>query len=249
MNRPQFERTGPATRAAFTLIELLVVIAIIAILAGMLLPALSKAKSKATATKCQNNVKQFMLAITLYASDSDDFLPEPNWNAPWTAKGWLYDASGGTVPNPFVAPYLTNPQLAYSGGLVWPYLKVADIYRCPAERTNAIPSFPSRNQKLTSFLMNGAVCGYGAIGGSSYRIAQFTPTDIIFWQALETNPGDWNDGSSSPAEGITKIHNMGTTVGIVSGSVEFMKTDAFYTEQALVTKNRLFCSPRTANGR
>ena len=71
---------------------------------------------------------------------------------------------------------------------------------------------------------------------------------IIFWQALETNPGDWNDGSSSPAEGITRMHNKGTTVGLVSGGVEFMNTDAFYAEQALPTKNRLFCSPNTANG-
>ena len=248
MKAPSANRTR-AARAAFTLIELLVVIAIIAILAGMLLPALSKAKAKATAAKCQNNVKQFMLAVTLYASDATDLLPEPNWNAPWTAKGWLYDASGGSVPNPFVAPYLADPQLAYSGGLVWPYLKIVEVYRCPGERTNAIANFSARAQKLTSFLMNGAVCGYGAIGGRSYRTTQYSPTDIIFWQALESDANDWNDGSSRPNEGITKMHNMGTTVGLVSGSVEFMKTDAFFTEQLQPTKNRLYCSPNSVDGR
>ena len=97
--------------------------------------------------------------------------------------------------------------------------------------------------------MNGAVCGYGKISPGSYKTSQFRQDAIILWQALETNPGDFNDGSSSPDEGITKLHSLGTTVGVVDGHIEYLKTLKFYAEVNIPRKNRLYCNPGTANGR
>jgi hypothetical protein len=122
------------------------------------------------------------------------------------------------------------------------------VYRCPLDRTNST-SWLGRGQKLSSYLMNGAVDGYGGVAPNSYKASQFRQDAIIFWQALETNPGDFNDGSSSPNEGITKLHNVGTTVGVVDGHIEYLKTVKFYAEGNIAQKNRLWCSPGSSTGR
>jgi len=119
----------------FTLIELLVVIAIIAILAGLLLPALSRAKEKSKQTYCSNNLRQMGIATFIYADDYRDLLPPPLYDpdlyplmGPYNS--YLLFGWGGQVCKPAEPKLAVNLGLLYTGN----YLRTPGIFYCPSLR-------------------------------------------------------------------------------------------------------------------
>src|SRR3954468_20168525 len=114
-------------RSGFTLIELLVVIAIIAILAGMLLPALAKAKEKGQQSVCRSNLKQLSLAFKLYTPDNDETYP--GCGSKGTYDPMLEDWIWWNVNR---SPQFQDPQKSAIGRYIGRF--TTNLFRCPGDR-------------------------------------------------------------------------------------------------------------------
>jgi prepilin-type N-terminal cleavage/methylation domain-containing protein/prepilin-type processing-associated H-X9-DG protein len=146
---------------AFTLIELLVVIAIIAILAAMLLPALSRAKAKGQSISCASNAKQLQVCWLLYSLDSNDTIVP---NALNDTHAWI-DGSGSASAHDL--PGATNI-ITLQRGLLFPYNTQVKIYACPGQqrvevisRGGTLPLTPARSFSISGQMNGGTWNGHG----------------------------------------------------------------------------------------
>lgn len=204
LNRKQSAQSSRSAQGAFTLIELLVVIAIIAILAGMLLPALAKAKAKAVRIKCNSNIRQLGIAIRMYADDNGDKFPD------CTGAVWPWD-----LPVQAANAFVKN------GG-------TRSILYCPGFSKQDNDTLWSFTTGVTNEIAGDNVQGYRVIG---YAVAFKGAGRIVATNITESfNPKPWKmlDGTEinpGPAERVVSADGT-----LSQGSNEADRTRNRYTK-------------------